>query len=114
MNSPEDYVNNARNSREEAAQAMLDAADAGEEYEEQDADEAIDELPLEVRAERHVVIVLSTGGPHEEIDATLYDDGTLKSATFGAYWGSDKKETQLRESDALWRLAERYVELVAE
>lgn len=82
-----------------------------------DNDEAVeefDELPLEVRTERHVVIVLSTGGPHEEIDATLYDDGTVKSATFGAYWGSDKAITQLRDEDALWRLAERYAEYVSE
>lgn len=114
MNSPEDYVNNARNSREEDAQAMLDAVDAGEEYEGQDADEAIDELPLSVELEHHVVIVLSTGGPHEEIDVTIYGDGTIKEAKFGAYWGNNRKETRLHEGDALWTLAERYVGLVAE
>lgn len=108
-------VNGMQASREKDVRAIFDALDDGtalDEYD--DPQDALDELPLEVKIEKHVVIVLSTGGPHEEVDATLYDDGTIKSATFGAYWGSDKAITQLREEDALWRLAERYAEYVSE
>lgn len=108
-----EYVSNARQSREEDARRMLDALEAGEEFEGQDADEALDELPLSVEVVRHVVIVLSTGGPHEEIDAVV-DGDTMMRAHFRAGWGSDSRETRLTPNDALWTLAERYVSMVVD
>lgn len=104
-----DYVRNARRSREEDVRAMLDASAAGEEFEGQDAEDAISELPLSIEWQRHVVITLSTGGPAEWIDATVEADGSFR-AEFHAVWGSESSIQPLREGDALWELVARYIE----
>ena len=115
MNSTEDYVTGAFRSRSEDARALLDAQRAGtpvDGYD--DATDAIAELPLSIEVHRHVEILLSTGGPAEWIDAELEADGSIRSAEFVAVWGSDRRVSRIDESDALWTLAEWYVEGIGE
>lgn len=108
MSTTREYLDRAQQGRETDVQAMFDAEWNGEEYEGQPAEVALDELPLSVEIIRHVVITLSTGGPHEELDAELTADGDVRAATFRAYWGSDRVEREVRQGSALWGLAERF------
>lgn len=88
--------------REEDVAALLDARDAGtstEDYD--DPQEGLDEFPLSVQVERHVVIVLGTGGPHDELDVNLHT-GTV---TYGYYWGGERFEHTLPHSTPLARWA---------
>ncbi len=113
MSTADDYISNARASREEDVRALLDAEAADERTTDgEDPSDALDALPLEVAIEKHIVIVLSTGGPHEEIDAVVDDHGYVMSAAFRAVWGGDRVETPIREGDALWTLAQRFAELM--
>lgn len=113
MSSSEDYVKQVFASRSATAEAMLKANADGAEYEEQDAYGALAEFPLAVQRRTLVTITLGVGGPGDWIDAVCVKNGNaleVQSATYTAQWGSDKKETILRPSDALWRLAEFYIE----
>ena len=115
MDSTKDYVTGAFRSRNDDARALLDAQRAGEAVEGyDDATDAISELPLSIEVHRHVEILLSTGGPAEWIDAELYSDGSIRSAEFVAVWGSDRRVSRIDETDALWTLAEWYVEGIGE
>ena len=115
MDSTKDYVAGAFRSRNEDARVLLDASYAGSSVDGyDDAETAIDELPLSVEVERHVIIMLSVGGPAEWIDAELYEAGDIKSAEFVAVWGSERRATRIDETDALWTLAEQYVEGIGE
>lgn len=112
MSSTQDYVTGAFRSRNEDARVLLDAQTAGEPVDGyDDASDAIAELPLSIETERHVIILLSTGGPAEWIDVELYSNGEIRSAEFVAVWGSDRRATRIDETDALWTLAEQYVEM---
>lgn len=113
MDSSADYVNEVFKSRSETAAEMLAAEEAGEEYEDQDASDAIWDFPLAIDRKVFVRITIGFGGPTDWIDAVCTSDGGmlgLESATYTAAWGSDRKVTELHRSDALWKLAERYVE----
>ena len=112
--STKDYVTGAFRSRNDDLTAMLAAEAAGDEYEGDDPTERMEELPLSVELIRHVEILLSTGGPAEWIDAELEADGSIRSAEFVAVWGSDRRVTRIDETDALWALAEQYVEGIGE
>jgi hypothetical protein len=102
------YVHSAFRSHEDDIRKLLD----GEAIEDgQDAQEALDEYPLAVEKEVHMVITISTGGPHEEIDAVI-SDGRVTRATFGCYWGSERIERSLSRSDALYQWAESLVEVI--
>jgi len=115
MSSTEDYVTGAFRSRNEDARVLLDAQTAGEPVDGyDDASDAIAELPLGIDTERHVIITLSTGGPGEWIDVELDMAGDIQSAEFVAVWGSDRRVTRIDETDALWTLAEQYVESFGE
>jgi hypothetical protein len=111
MDSTEEYVTGAFRSREDDISAMFAAEKASREVEDGDPTEVMEELPLSVELKRHVEILLSTGGPAEWIDAELYADGSIASAEFVVVWGSDRRVTVLRDSDALWRFAERFTDL---
>lgn len=113
MSAVENYVDTIFASRTADAEAMLKAELDGEEYEGQDASDAIAEFPLAIDPRVHVVITFGMGGPGDDIDCTLvrtHYGYELDAATYRAYWGSESKETRLREGDALWTLAERYIE----
>lgn len=106
MGTTTDYVNNAHDGREADVRALYERI----ENQDDDARTELDELPLGVEVERHIVITLATGGPHEQIDATVDEDGSILSTTFGAYWGSDRIERELHPDDALYRLAQEFAE----
>src|SRR5665647_3145968 len=115
MDSTKDYVTGAFRSRNDDARVLLDAQIAGKPVDGyDDAQDAIDELPLSIEVHRHVEILLSVGGPAEWIDAELYTDGSIRSAEFVAVWGSDRRSSRIDETDALWTLAEQYVEGIGE
>lgn len=77
-----------------------------------DDDDYID--PLSIEIERHVRIVLGTGGPHVEIDCVVNDDGDIQRAEFIALWGSDRRETTLSVDDPLWTYAEQMAQYVTQ
>src|SRR5665647_3142828 len=113
MDSTKDYVTGAFRSRNDDARVLLDAQTAGSPVDGyDDATDAISELPLSIEVHRHVEILLSTGGPAEWIDAELESDGSIRSAEFVAVWGSDRRASRIDETDALWTLAEWYVESI--
>jgi hypothetical protein len=93
---------------------MLDAEREGVEWEGGDASDAISEYPLAVEVKTIVEIQISTGGPAEwivcEVSRANYGGYELDRATFHAAWGSDSRETRLDSTDALYQLAERYLE----
>jgi hypothetical protein len=139
METTADYVNSVFSAREETAARLLalangeltnpedvDSPETPEEYAEavevlggdewmdtDAASEAIWEFPLAIDRKILVTITLGTGGPSDWIDAECSDyNGSLgiDSATYYASWGSDRREVRLSPSDALWQLAERYIE----
>jgi len=114
MSTVDEYLNNAFTSRENDARDMLTASSDGAEYEGQDADDAISELPLAIDTRVHIVITLSMGGPSEQIDCEVsrgqFGEWELDRATFTVSWGFDSRTQRLYETDALYTLAERYIE----
>lgn len=106
-----DYVTGAYASREEDARAILAAYDAGEEYEGQDAGDALAEWPLSVEVElgRPAEVLLSWGGPGEWLEATCRG-GAVDSVTFHVVWGSERQETAVPEDSPLFHLAAWYVQ----
>lgn len=115
MNSTAEHVNNSYTSRTETARNLLAAYgdfNAPEEVREQ-AQEELDLLPLSVDRKVLVTITLGYGGPSDWIDAVCSTDGgrlELDTASYTAVWGTDEKTTALQPSDALWMLAEHYIE----
>ncbi len=69
-------------SRIEDFQHIIERAQAAEGLRECDQDEAAetgwDEFPLHVEAKRVVVVLLSTGGPHDEFRCTVDEDGDIE------------------------------------
>jgi len=114
--STADYVNTIQASRETYAAKLLRKESKGKMIDGQDPTEAIWEMPLAIDTKILVTITFGTGGPSDWIDAECSKDsyGTLgiDRATFHAVWGSSSKETCLDSSDALWQIAERYVESI--
>lgn len=83
------------------------AIDADEEYEEQDAREYLDEMPLEIvwRKGSPFEVLLTFGGPNAWIEQDArYDSPELQVA-----WGGDRAT---RRSDAIARTAEYFMETV--
>lgn len=109
-NSPAAYVARAQDSREADMVEMLDKRNAGEEYDGGDPQEALDNLALSAEVVRTVKIVLSTGGPHEELRAAVDADGYVTGVTFLAVWGSDRRESTVYDDSALYRYAVEVVE----
>jgi hypothetical protein len=103
------------NSYQETAQGALDAIDAEAEYEGyDDASEFLDNWALSLDTSIVVDVMLTVGGPTAYIHCECSRDGYgslgIDRATFIASWGSDSKETRLDSSDALYQVAERYIE----
>lgn len=114
MTSTSQMIQEMYKSYTETAEAALAAESAGEEYEEQPADEWITDWALSVDKKTIVDIALTLGGPNVFIRCVCSPGQhyglELDSATFIAAWGSDTKETRLDSSDALWQVAERYID----
>lgn len=113
MNSTAEHVNESYNSRSNDARDMLAAYETGDSWEGYDAGDSLSDLPLSIERKVLVTITLGTGGPSDWIDAvcsTFEGELGIESATYTAVWGSDRKVTELRSSDALWKLAEYYIE----
>lgn len=113
--STRDEVNEMFASYEETANGALQAAEADEEYEDHESGwDFLDNWALSLDRSVIVDVMLTVGGPTAYIHCECSADscGTLgiDRATFIAQWGSDTKETRLSSSDALYRVAERYVE----
>jgi hypothetical protein len=112
--STRDEVMAMYTSYEETAQQALDAERAGEEYEEQDPTDFLNEWALSLDASIVVDVMLTVGGPTAYVHCECSKDSSgslgFDRATFIAAWGSDSKETRLDSSDALWQVAERYIE----
>lgn len=113
MNSTAQHVADSFNSRTEAARSLLNLRDSDNEQVREDVEEELSELPLSIDRKVLVTITLGLGGPSDWIDAVCTVEREtleLESATYTAVWGSDKEVTELRDTDALWQLAEYYVE----
>jgi len=114
MSSTKDQVMEMFAGYSETASEALEAADNQEEYEEQDAYEFLDNWALSLDTSVVVDVMLTVGGPtayiHCECSKDSYGSLGIDRATFIASWGSDSKETRLSSSDALWRVAEYYLE----
>lgn len=83
------------------------AIDADEDYEDQDAREYLDEMPLEIvwRMGSPFEVLLTFGGPNAWIEQDArYDAVELKVA-----WGGDRAE---RRGEAITRTADYFRELV--
>ncbi len=111
----QDQLNNMFSSIEEGMQAILDAEEAGEEIDGQDATEALHEFGYGVDRKILVTITLAGGGPSAwiECECSAADHGLLEmdSATFHAtWWGNTPDVRELDSSDALYQYAERIVE----
>lgn len=100
---------------EESFQSIFTALDAGDGHEGEDPIDSLHEEPLEVALQRQVCIVLTTGGPHVEMVATLDADGNVTGASWHSYWGGEKVEKAIHSDDAACRAIEHFVqgELVA-
>ena len=113
MNSTAEHVADSFNSRSADAKRMLDLRDSDNEQTQEDAQEALDNFPLSIDRKVLVTITLGYGGPSDWIDAVCtVERGTLEleSATYTAVWGTDEDTTKLQDTDALWQLAEHYIE----
>lgn len=115
MSSTKDEVMNMFHSYEETANGALEAERNGTEFEEyEDASEFLDNWPLSLDTSITVKVWLTFGGPNAYIECQCskgsYGTLELDSATFIAAWGSNSKETLLDSTDALWQVAERYIE----
>ena len=71
------------------------------------------ELPLSVERETVVRIVISTGGPHDEIRAFVRDGAMYRAEYVFQDW-FDSATLPVPEDSALWRYAESAVEMHAD
>lgn len=96
-------------STEELLGELWDAIDAGEEYEGQDAQEYLDELPLEIVWEQGepFAVVLGTGGPHVEITGGGRSSGS--GYQLDVYWAGERATVR---SEAITRTGEYFREMV--
>lgn len=113
-NTPADYVANILAARTLDVEPALMAKLEGHPMEDgRYAEDFLDELPLSVERKSLVTITLGLGGPADWIDAVCIpaDWGGLEveSATYTAVWGSDRKVTELRPTDTMWKAAQYYV-----
>lgn len=109
-----DEVMDMYRSYEETAAAALEAGRNDEEYEDHESGwDFLDNWALSLDTSIVVDVMLTVGGPtayiHCECSKSRYGL-EIDRATFIAQWGSDRKETRLSNSDALWQVAERYIE----
>lgn len=115
MSNTKDQVMSMFEALEATAAEALEAADNGSEYDGyEDGSEFLDNWALSLDTSIVVDVMLTVGGPtayiHCECSKGSYGTLEVDRATFIASWGSDSKETRLDSSDALYRVAERYIE----
>lgn len=96
--------------RQESARELAQGLQSDDWEAREEAQEALDTFALSVEVERHVRIVLGTGGPHDELDVTLWPDGNIREVRYLYAWGSERFETKLDTFDPLWSIAESYAE----
>jgi acetylornithine deacetylase/succinyl-diaminopimelate desuccinylase-like protein len=94
-------------STKELLEEVWTAIDAGEEYEGSDAQEYLDEWPLEVVWEKgeEFAVVLGTGGPHIEITG----GGRNGGYKLAVYWAG---EQAFQSGEAITRTGEYFREMV--
>lgn len=84
------------------------AVDLGRDYEGVDPRLALKDLVLE--AKRILVLVLTTGGPHVEVQVELDAENAIVSAILFGRWGSAEQSRTVCPEIALFRAVRRYVE----
>jgi hypothetical protein len=104
----EEFLGNAHTSREIWAVNLFANYDEDPEKEtdEVSAEDALQDSILAVDTYRGFKVQISFGGPSEWLDCRVDEDGDLVSVEFIAAWWSSPRESDVREGDALWRLAE--------
>lgn len=90
---------------------LWQAIDSGEEYEGQDPNEYLSEIPLEIVWEtgEPFAVVLGTGGPHTEITGGGRWSGS--GYTLECYWGGDRATLR---GETINRTGDYFRELVSE
>lgn len=88
---------------------LPEGADATEQ-----AYDRLNELPLSVEVEHVVRIVLSTGGPHDEIRAYVRGGEMFRAEYAFQDWYEGATLPVLEVDSALWRYAEEIVEMMAD
>jgi hypothetical protein len=115
MSETQDQLNSMFSDMEETMQTILDAEQAGEEYEGQDPSDALHEFGYGVTKKTLVTLTLAGGGPSAWLDCecSADDHGNLEldSVTYHAtWWGNTPDVRELDSSDALYQYAERIIE----
>lgn len=89
---------------------IFKALDAGGSHNDYDPIDSLHEEPLEVVMRRQVSVVLTTGGPHVEIEATIDEDGDITQPRWVAYWGGEKVERPIASDEAAHRALTYFTE----
>lgn len=95
---------------EETFDAIQHAAEDSEEYEGQDAFDALYDQPLEVTQQRYLCVVLTTGGPHIVATADFSENGIIHNTRLVGIWGSERIEQQVHAGSGLHWALQRYAE----
>jgi hypothetical protein len=109
MQSTKDACWDQGNSTKEILTEVWEAIDADVKYEDQDAREYLQEMPLEIVWElgEEFAVVLGTGGPHVEITG----GGRSGSYKLTVYWAGEKATVS---GAAITRTGEYFREMVEE
>lgn len=83
----------------------------GEEMTDEEAHDALDELPLGIGVVRILRVDLSTGGPADYLTAEL-DGYEVQNVTYHFADWFDHAEASVPQGSPLWDLAERFAEQV--
>lgn len=84
------------------------AAEDGEEFEGQDAFEALYDQPLEVVEQRSLRAVLATGGPHIVATADFDEGGVIENCRLIGIWGNERIEKQIPAGSGLHWAMQHY------
>lgn len=98
--------------KEETFDAIRNSVKDSEDFEEQDAFDALHEQPLEVTEQRYLCVVLATGGPHIVATADFSENGTIHNSRLVGIWGSERIEQQIHVGSGLYWALERYAEVL--
>lgn len=97
---------------QETFDAIQYAVEDAEQFEGHDPFDALHDQPLEVTQQRHVCVVLTTGGPHIVATADFGENGTIHNARLVGIWGGERIELQIHAGSGLYWALERYVEIL--
>jgi hypothetical protein len=97
---------------EETFDAIQYAAEDAEQFEGQDAFDALHDQPLEITQQRYVCVVLTTGGPHIVATADFSENGTIHNSRLVGVWGGERIEQQIHVGSGLYWALDHYVEVL--